>query len=604
MHYKRPVQLENSIKVTGYNRPIKVAFIIKTRESEENHKILDAIFEFSYTCWSGAKFLIIPARGGEIKDPRFVDWLDEYDADIVYSFVPLNDELIKKIEKINSPAFLIEHEFGKERKYLAVKMEHYCQPVCSISTIHSPLAFPQFRFTNATVGINVISQNAPLYGDRFITDNFGNQFSSNVVLHEIRDLFGTICLTPQDTPDHFNVGTYKVHSPAEVIDKLANREATSVSRLASIHSESITPINANAYSDHFTIFVGTSVQDRFCFWNSRKFYPERHESACSLILSPDQFSDDRFVEALGGYLNNLNFIGDNGNEVALRSRTVSIDDLNEIRDKIQKKTHNRVSVASLCYETVVPTKQELEHSLGFFVDKFNFSVLEDISNTRITSPEHFEYINPKYTTHYAGEFLIECRIDRHNNLSTSSNIVDTWLLPRRAYTSRVFGASCLRISKNNLPTFVAGKKRLGFGRNHGNTDLSLEITLPSDIEVINYLLVGKKHYSMDDKRHGVLKTNIEYITHSPMGKNLMGVISMFDSLNEAAALLTNRLWRDVYEHVSQQDSDNYIFEYGKIFSFRPQDGAIKKHLMEQLLLNSPKKASQFITACFKDVVAY
>ncbi|NRA17486.1 MAG: hypothetical protein HRU04_18510 [Oceanospirillaceae bacterium] len=601
MPFKRPERLENSVKVTGYNRPIKIAFITSNEENNENHAVLDAIFKYSYTCWGGAKFLVIPTSDGDIIDQKFLDWLDFYDADIVYSFIPLKETLVKNIEKSNSPAHLIEHDFGREGKYLAVKIEHYCNPVSSISTIHSPLVFTHRRPVHLVEKVNIISQNSPAVGDRFITDNFGNQYSMGTVLHEVRDLFGTICLTAQNTLEYNCVGTYTVNSTIEIIGKLARREAISISRLASIHTESIGSTRADGISDSFAIFVGSSVEDRICFWNSRKFYSDRHDSACSLILSAEQLSDNNFLKALGEYLNKLNFTGSNHNKAVLRSKSVTNNKLIEISEGLRLYTHNIISVAHEHDKIVAPTKQQLEDMYRFITDKVSFTVTEDISDTVTNGPEHLKYIPAIYKSHAAGEFFVECSIDRHNNLSAYNNVVDSWLLPRRAYVSGIFGPRCLRVSKNKLPTFLVGKSNASFGRIDDNSALSIKLTLPGDIDIINFLIIGKKNYPKNDMRCGVFKTNIEYITHSDKGKNFIGVVSVFGSLGEAAKILTNKLWRDVYDHIIKQDgSYDYIFKYDKIKNFSLGNEITKAHIMKELRLSSINDAKKFIAASFKD----
>ncbi|EPG6085129.1 hypothetical protein KY206_001080, partial [Acinetobacter baumannii] len=115
-------RLEKDVQIDIHKRPIKIAFFISDEENENNHLILDEIFKYSYTCWGGARFLILPLNSDE---ESYLEWLSFYDADIVYSYIKLTDEQIQKVENINSPALLIEHDFGNAQKYFPVNISFY-----------------------------------------------------------------------------------------------------------------------------------------------------------------------------------------------------------------------------------------------------------------------------------------------------------------------------------------------------------------------------------------------------------------------------------------------------------------------------------------------
>ncbi len=58
-------RLEKDVQIDIHKRPIKIAFFISDEENENNHLILDEIFKYSYTCWGGARFLILPLNSDE-----------------------------------------------------------------------------------------------------------------------------------------------------------------------------------------------------------------------------------------------------------------------------------------------------------------------------------------------------------------------------------------------------------------------------------------------------------------------------------------------------------------------------------------------------------
>lgn len=438
-------RLEKDVQIDIHKRPIKIAFFISDEEIETNHLILDEIFKYSYTCWGGARFLILPLNSDE---KNYLEWLSFYDADIVYSYIELTDEQIQKVENINSPALLIKHDFGSEKKYFSVNIPFY-NPVKSISTVYSPYIFSYLKNKVTNTPISLVTQFSPEFGDRFITDNFGNRLELNSYLNGIKEVFETYCLSLKNIPHNNYVGTTLVKSRTEILDLLANREATTVANLARIHSESVETIFEYTFSLSFSIVVGSNIKDRISFWNVRHFYDDSSDSINSLIISEEQSNDENFLESLGKYLNNLNFLNSGAGpyQVSLFSQSIAEENLKQIRDNLQKFTYNSISVPSYYSKTIIPTNySEVKYSISI-KDNSVLSISENPSSISINGPKHLRYIPLKFQNHGFGDFAIECGIDRHNNLSMYSNVIDKWILPKRAYLAKVFGNKYERISK-------------------------------------------------------------------------------------------------------------------------------------------------------------
>ena len=71
-------------------------------ETENNHWILDAVFHESYTRWGGAHTLIVPTNSSSFLHEDYVKWLKLYDPDFIYTYIDLDQTLIKKIELKNN----------------------------------------------------------------------------------------------------------------------------------------------------------------------------------------------------------------------------------------------------------------------------------------------------------------------------------------------------------------------------------------------------------------------------------------------------------------------------------------------------------------------
>ncbi|KQW98059.1 hypothetical protein ASC84_04720 [Acinetobacter sp. Root1280] len=596
-----PERLKKDVQVTAYKRPIKIAFLISEEESENNHLILDEIFKYSYTCWAGTRFLIIPF--GTNNDKNYLEWLSFYDADIVYSYLKLEKEKIEEIEKLNSPGSLLEHKYGNERKFFSVNIPFY-SPIGSISTIHSPEIYAFKRSNSTNKIINLITQFSPKSGDRFVTDNFGNRINVNNYLHEVSGFFEVFCLSKERAPDNNNADAKLIESEARILDLLADQEATTVARLANIHSEAFNPIYHDFFSKSFAIVIGSSVQDRISFWNYRHFHNSTYSSLGSLILTEEHFNNDDFLKYLGKYLNNLNFIGEHGhNYVSLYSSTISKTKLKHIKEKLQDFTYNNININSYFSEKIYPNSFfKLNTSLRP-QDISKLSISENPANLFTSGPRHLKYLPTNFQSFGSGHFAIECDIDRHNNLSKYSNVIDTWIIPQRAYISKNFGKDFFRISRNKIPTCIIGNIFNPFNRNSNNNEILININLPDDLMVLNTLLSQRNLYNKDDSRYKLDKPRISHISISDKGKNFNGVISLFNHLNIASNFLTNNLWKKVFQDASQRNGkEDYIYTLFMFEKFQQKNKELYISIKNKMNFKNIDESRKYLAACFKDAL--
>lgn len=594
-------RLEKDVQIAIHKRPIKIVFFISEEETEKNHLILDEIFKYAYTCWAGAKFLIVPLNSDE---DEYLKWLDFYDADIVYSYIKLTNEQINKIENINSPALLIEHYFGEKGKYISVNISSY-NPIKSISTIHS-LNIYNHRINDT---LKIITQLSPEKGERFITDNFGNRLEVNTYLHELKGVYETYCLTNKSVTPNNYMGTKLVNSISEVIQILSDQEAITVARLASIHSEAIAVANHYAIKNSFSLIVGSSIKDRISFWNSRLFYDTTDTSECSLIITEEQSNDDNFLMDLGKYLNSLNSLRPSSSgpsQVSIFSQTISEENLIKFSEKLRKFTYNSIQIPNYFSKRIIPTHFSEFHFLRSIKNDISCSISEIPSFISISGPNHLRHIPSKFHFHGTGDFSTEFNIDRHNNLSMFSNVVDKWLLPRRAYIANIFGSNFERISKNKLLVSLRGKSLPPFRRSADDYDFKIEIFLPRDLILLNRILASKNNYKAPDCRAILEKSKIDYIEHSDKGKNFSGVISLFKELYIATDFLTNILWKDVFQDASTRNKkEDYLYSLKSLKGFQQKhrNSNFINNITSQFDFKKTSHASQYLTACFKDAIS-
>ena len=76
------------------NRPFRIAYLV---DPKGDLKCFDVIFEFNRKKWGGRYNPIILTDGTKIGE-RWWDFLRNYDPDIIYSYVPIDESFQKKIK--------------------------------------------------------------------------------------------------------------------------------------------------------------------------------------------------------------------------------------------------------------------------------------------------------------------------------------------------------------------------------------------------------------------------------------------------------------------------------------------------------------------------
>jgi hypothetical protein len=90
-------------------RPIRVVFLVQ--DGEHTQIALDGIFADCYYRWGGRFSLIVPCREGRIVEVYW-PWLEAYEADIIYSYVPLCSDAVLEIHERVSPGSYKFHDLA------------------------------------------------------------------------------------------------------------------------------------------------------------------------------------------------------------------------------------------------------------------------------------------------------------------------------------------------------------------------------------------------------------------------------------------------------------------------------------------------------------
>ncbi|TKR34125.1 hypothetical protein FCE95_07630 [Luteimonas gilva] len=595
MRWNRPSSLGKTVEVTASSRPIKVAYLVPLDDLEEAHLILDAVFYESYTRWAGVYTLIVPISGGRFLDESFRSWLDHFDPDYLYAYSTLESSTIADIDRLSCPIAFLKHRIQerddaarKWRAYLP-RWDHHFKSISSLSTVQSPALRVPPRRDELPTELTIFSQYSMSPLNRVLADNFGVSFDLLASTHGTPGLFRTLCLVPTDLPENHIAGSDRCTSLLEAFKAITDHQATPISQLAMAHSDGAASVEASAWTSSFRIFVGSSPLDRVNFWNCRHLKDGWTRTTNALVLDESFFNDDLLVRQLGQYLNKNNFLGGNGgpHHASLHSASLSVEVLRALRDMLQQVTWNSVAVGASPETLAVPSQQDLKHNLHRTVqDTVSLKINEDFTKVRADAPAHLAYLAPQFRGAGRGQWVIELNVDRHNNLSKYSNVIDKWQLPRRRKISRAFTERSSRPTRQGALALLPLNDSFPFGGRPVVEHYHYELSLPSDETFFRHLALDAFSYPDDDLRSGLEKYGYADLAVSDKGQNLRGIIAMFDHLSTAANILANAFWRKVLNAATEDTARPRTFKRDKLLSLiRDDKNSVERVKREQRCQN-------------------
>lgn len=613
MNHSQAGSLGKTVEAKATTRPIKIAYVVPSEEVPVNHLILDAVFHESYTRWAGAYTVVVPANTKEFLHAGYQTWLDFFDPDFVYSYVGLEPRIVEVIDRTCSPIGFLGHKMNgrgpDHRGWRAFTPDWglYFKAVSSMTTISSPQSHPiSLREPDIETHVTVATQ-YPTLETRLFRDNFGTAFDPNNITYPIPGLYRTLCLVPQDLPLNHGAGTERCTSMEDIISAISKRRARPIARFAMVHSEAIPKAESHLWSNSFNLFVGSSLLDRIHFWNARHFTPHYAGHIGSLILEPDFFNSPALITILGEYLNNNNCLGHNSGEacVSIRSYSQNEEKLRSIADLLRKKTYNSVAVEKTFCLPAVPSEEDLKRSFHRGqADTSTLKLNEDSNSLTAKQPNHFEYIPPRYKRIACGQWIIELDIQRHNNLSKLSNVIDTWQLPRRRNAVEALTNNLGKITRGHRLAILPRTNDFPFVNDSINQDPSYTLSLPSDDTFFRSLVLDGFKHAPDDVRATIVTPLYKDLQLSDKGQNLRGIISMFSNLSNAHEVLTNKFWRRVLREGNGQSVKRLVFTRNQLRSYLPNNQVMLEELRKKLHFQDTKKVSRYLERNLADTLEY
>lgn len=602
------MESRKSINVRYFNRPVKVAFIVPLVEDRVSHWILDGIFSEAYSRWGGAKTLIIPFHNNDFISTRYLDWLEAYDADIVYSYVDLTLEQICIINKKSLPIEMIRHEVHREVErwqQFIPRWPNGFTPIRAISAINSPYAKYQ-DWSNANQPNLYITQFYENDENRFLPDNFGVSKGGNGSNLGRQNIFGTICYCSKELPAYHNVGDERCHSLSDYLSKLALKQVKTFCMLSSIHAATINHPNEHEWANSFNLFVGDTVADRLHFWNSRLLTESNELHDFSAIrISEEYIDDDNFIRALGIFINAHNFKGNNNGPHLLKLRSLSIakEECEQIAQKLQNFTHSHVMVPDNFDSPALPSEQTLKgHYSGKVGVTRSLKLYEREHKFIVDEVDHFKYLTPELYDFKYGQCITDLDIEKPRENYTVVGGFNDWKLPRRIEATLAFTNNQAKISRHGAITIIPNALQQLFNRG-AQSELSITLSIPDDKKVFSYLVLEHGYRFKHDMRSQLVSQKYYDMELSDKGQKHRGVISLFNGDLSQAAILTNSYWRELVRKSIGRDKMSFSLDtLISIINKKTPDSLT--HITDRMRFDCHKITKKYLISNLKDTIEY
>ncbi len=512
------------------HRPYRIAFLV---DSSKGTDWLDKIFDFNKEKWGGRHNPIIVTDGKEISE----DWwsfLRDYDPDIIFSTVKLNEDIQRKIQIFLSP-LRVENIDGNTQH-----INFHDDPISILPTHKNVLEVTWgLMDSGSSLVLFELEKSTPLEIQNFLKRTFGVYELGQMMPYHLKKSLKQCPVKRYPIKDYTSLNNALLD-----LGEFRNNVVFPIQlcSLPNINKD----IEYNYNNEKFTIIVGDSTDDLITFWNTSLRMSHWLRKYFTHMWIPTQMMNNNIVKpGLEKFINRFTSqTGNNNNQGArLISHSVDKSTLDSYVNQFKKIWHPKT--------TQVLTKPELPN----FQNNDKFFLKQGLELFRAHSSEEHIVINePNIKEGGMGgqswfiDLYIQFRPERF------TNIIGTdfwWQLPQRnsiLYETK-FVNKPARINDQGMLSVLMQRKS-----SFHPDENKLVIKIPDDKDIFHSLICGESYDNYSKDQGDKFRSRPFYqMQRSDKGMYLTGLLSLFPDLSYAYHIFQKRYWRRIFKLMANQD---------------------------------------------------
>lgn len=503
-------------------RPLRIAFFVNPNRS--NPRQLDAILGYNQDKWGG-RFNPIIFTDGKTIEEKWWKFLRDVDPDVIKSLVPLQDNLLEKIETFLSPYSVeVPRRVDENDTDYSVHISDEC-----LSILPTP--------------DNVAKVSRSFIGNSKLVFFELGQTKDEIVKQFIHRNFGTYTRTI-----HIDRA---FHKNEKKVFSITNRESLAAAFMELSTFERFTypiqicslpntfkDVKYNRTGEIFTVVIGDALEDIVFSWNRTLSIPQWKRIDINQIWLPTEIANDTQIEnALKGWLQRAaDPSGATNQEIQFVSFSLKKPELEQIANRLTKDIWLRKTVRAFT-EMQIPSFQPRVFYLRLKENTDLYRATGNEEKIVLNEPDVLEGVMGG--EYWMADVYIQFRPERYANF-VKKNF--WWQLPQRNHLAHDIFHKPSRIGSDGFPS-VSMKRG----------EPTLSVKLLDDESVFRALIIGENtpYYTADPRRKFVYRP-FDDVRRSDKGRYLSGFLDLFSGLSFAYRILENRYWRHMFNILSHQ----------------------------------------------------
>ncbi|TAK06315.1 hypothetical protein EPO44_05540, partial [bacterium] len=519
---------QNPIFISTWSRPKRVAFLVNPDST--NVSEINQIIRYCVGCWGGRFNGIFPTTGTEIPE-QWWKAMVVLDPDIVFSFFPLEEKLIWKINRHILPARIFDIT-PKDRDQLSQRNLLSTYDIGAIDVQPLP------RFVWVTRGwsqdpfflyIKDFWEDTPDL--TFVLRNFGTLSPVVSMDAAFRDL-------PYETLESKNIMPKAVLE--KVISRVYSRTITPID-LCAMFANFPAPLEYQPFTRGFHLVVGDSPHDAMYAWN-RGLTSESGQGRTWFWLPSSLAETSEIIRLLGEWIR-FAFWGHNYDHIGrVISYSLETDQLKSIAEGIKEAAHFyfesiRLNPEQFPFPNAHPGGRGIREPRH--VEQIPLS--ESKGLVRFPSPPFVADAHPNFG------WMVDLEIQYHPERYGYTNIRPSWNLPKHLGIAEKFFdpyRQCRVVTGGLLSAAIA------------STEPSIGIRIPSDLTVV-WTYLEKHHSNRHSRRTKGPPVRFRSLRVSDKGKYLQGLIQLFGNLFSCGHFFEDPFWRNTLLFMAGRPTDDF-----------------------------------------------